>query len=76
MQPACPGDQRQTRITQVWKRAKAQKIEEIGREEYNRYQPHSSLGYLTLVEYAGRYCDLPQRATVAQPQARAGTLSA
>jgi len=33
----------------------AQVIIECWREEYNRYRPHSSLGYLTPEEYAARH---------------------
>ncbi|HAF71290.1 TPA: IS3 family transposase [Candidatus Acetothermia bacterium] len=34
----------------------AQEVVEAWRQEYNRYRPHSSLGYLTPVEYASRGC--------------------
>ena len=35
----------------------AQTIVENWRQEYNNYRPHSSLGYLTPLEFARRYYD-------------------
>jgi transposase InsO family protein len=37
----------------------AQEILEHWRHEYNHYRPHSSLGYLTPVEFAGRCLKIP-----------------
>jgi transposase InsO family protein len=54
--------------------AEAQRIVGIWREEYNRYRPHSSLGYMTPLEYAGRYRDLSEEAP-GRVEAKAGTLS-
>jgi putative transposase len=55
--------------------AEAQKIVETWRQEYNNYRPHSSLRYLTPVEYAKRYRDRHQGAVAGQPEAKAGALS-
>jgi len=52
----------------------AQTIVENWRQEYNDYRPHSSLEYLTPVEFARRYCDNNQ-AEVGSIKERAGIVS-
>ena len=52
----------------------AQVIVEAWRQEYNNYRPHSSLGYLTPVEFAKRYYEDKIKAVV-QPMETAGSLS-
>ncbi len=42
----------------------AQEILENWRQEYNHYRPHSSLGYLTPTEYAGRCLKIPGKKEV------------
>ncbi len=53
----------------------AQAIVENWRQEYNNYRPHSSLGYLTPVEFARRYYENNQVTEVRQPVEQAGSLS-
>ena len=53
----------------------AQAIVEAFRQEYNNYRPHSSLGYLTPVEFAKRYYKENQAKGVKQPVEKAGSLS-
>jgi len=53
----------------------AQVIMETWRQEYNNYRPHSSLGYLTLVEFTKRYYEKNQVKEVNQPVEKAGSLS-
>jgi transposase InsO family protein len=53
----------------------AQAIVENWRQEYNNYRPHSSLGYLTPVEFARRYYENNQVKEVRQPVEKAGSLS-
>jgi len=53
----------------------AQAIVENWRQEYNNYRPHSSLGYLTPVEFAKRYYERNQVREVKQPVEKAGSLS-
>ena len=53
----------------------AQAIVETWRGEYNNYRPHSSLDYLTPVEFARRYYDENQVEGVKQPLEKAGSLS-
>ena len=42
----------------------AQEIAENWRYEYNHYRPHSSLGYLTPVEFVGRCLEIPIKRVV------------
>ena len=53
----------------------AQAIVENWRQEYNNYRPHSSLGYLTPVEFAKRYYERNQKKEAMQPRQVAGSLS-
>jgi len=53
----------------------AQTIVEAWRQEYNNHRPHSSLGYLTPAEFAGRYYEKNQVTEVKQPVEKAGSLS-
>ncbi len=53
----------------------AQAIVENWRQEYNNYRPHSSLSYLTPVEFARRYYENNQVTEVRQPVEKAGSLS-
>jgi transposase InsO family protein len=53
----------------------AQAIVENWRQEYNNYRPHSSLDYLTPVEFARRYYENNQAKEVRQPVEKAGSLS-
>jgi putative transposase len=53
----------------------AQAIVEAFRQEYNNYRPHSSLDYLTPVEFARRYHEKNQAKGIKQPQEKAGSLS-
>jgi transposase InsO family protein len=53
----------------------AQAIVEAFRQEYNNYRPHSSLDYLTPVEFARRYHEKNQVKGIKQPQEKAGSLS-
>ncbi len=53
----------------------AQAIVENWRQEYNNYRPHSSLGYLTPVEFARRYYEKNQVKELRQPVEKAGSLS-
>lgn len=53
----------------------AQVIVEAFRQEYNNYRPHSSLGYLTPVEFARRYYENKQAEEDIKPGEMAGTLS-
>jgi transposase InsO family protein len=53
----------------------AQAIVENWRQEYNNYRPHSSLGYLTPAEFAGRYYDKNQAEETGQSRVKAGSLS-
>ncbi len=56
----------------------AQAIVENWRQEYNpskKDRPHSSLGYLTPVEFARRYYEKNQVTEVKQPVEKAGSLS-
>jgi len=55
--------------------AEAQAIVEAFRQEYNNYRPHSSLDYLTPVEFARRYYKNNQVTEVKQPLEKAGSLS-
>ena len=52
-----------------------QVIVESWRQEYNNYRPHSSLGYLTPVEFARQYYEKTQGEELLQTQTEAGTLS-
>ena len=45
------------------------------RQEYKNYRPHSSLGYLTPVEFARRYYKKNQVKDLKQPGDKAGSLS-
>jgi len=45
------------------------------RREYNQVRTHSSLGYLTPVEFARRYYEKNQVKEVRQPVEKAGSLS-
>ena len=63
-------------ISQIFKSGKeAQIIVGAFRQEYNNYRPHSSLGYLTPVEFARRYYEKNQVKGVKQPVEKAGSLS-
>ena len=53
----------------------AQAIVENWRQEYNNYRPHSSLGYLTPVEFARRYYERNQEKEAMPPRQVAGSLS-
>jgi len=53
----------------------AQAIVENWRQEYNNYRPHSSLDYLTPVEFAKRYYERNQVREVKQPVEKAESLS-
>jgi len=53
----------------------AQAIVEAFRQEYNNYRPHSSLDYLTPVEFARRYHEKNQVTEVEQQVEKAGSLS-
>lgn len=53
----------------------AQAIVEAWRQEYNNYRPHSSLHYLTPVEFARRYYEKNRVQEVEQPVEKAGSLS-
>ena len=53
----------------------AQAFVENWRQEYNNYRPHSSLGYLTPVEFARRYYKKNQVKDLKQPVVKAVTLS-
>jgi len=53
----------------------SQAIVENWRQEYNNYRPHSSLDYLTPVEFARRYYEKNQAEEATQPGEMAGTLS-
>lgn len=53
----------------------AQTVVEAFRQEYNNYRPHSSLGYLTPVEFARRYYERNKEKRVIQPREKAGSLS-
>jgi len=53
----------------------AQAIVESWRQEYNNYRPHSSLGYLTPVEFARRYYEKNRVREVKQPVEKVGSLS-
>jgi len=53
----------------------AQAIVEAFRQEYNNYRPHSSLDYLTPVEFAKRYCKKNQVTEGKQLLEKAGSLS-
>lgn len=53
----------------------AQAIVENWRQDYNNYRPHSSLGYLTLAEFARRYYENKQAEEAGQSRVKAGTLS-
>ena len=53
----------------------AQVIVENWRQEYNNYRPHSSLGYLTPVEFARRYYERNQEKEAMPPRQVAGSLS-
>jgi len=53
----------------------AQVIVKAFRQEYNNYRPHSSLGYLTPVEFARRYYEENQITEVKQPVKKTGSLS-
>jgi len=53
----------------------AQAIVEAFRQEYNNYRPHSSLDYLTPVEFARRYYEKNQVIKVKQSLEKAGSLS-
>jgi putative transposase len=53
----------------------AQTIVEAWKQEYNNYRPHSSLGYLTPLEFARRYYEQSQEKQAIQPLERTGSLS-
>ncbi len=53
----------------------AQVIVENWRQEYNNYRPHSSLDYLTPVEFARQYYEKNRVREVKQPAEKAGSLS-
>ena len=53
----------------------AQVIVEIWRPEYNNYRPHSSLGYLTPVEFARQYYEKNQTKGDERLMEKAGSLS-
>jgi putative transposase len=53
----------------------AQAIVEAFRQEYNNYRPHSSLDYLTPVEFARRYFEKNKEKQAIQPREKAGSLS-
>ncbi len=53
----------------------AQTIVEAFRQEYNNYRPHSSLGYLTPVEFARRYYGRSEEKQAIQLTEKAGSLS-
>ena len=53
----------------------AQAIIEAFRQKYNNYHPHSSLGYLTPVEFARIYYEENQVKRVKQSTGRTGSLS-
>ncbi len=53
----------------------AQAIVENWRQEYNNYRPHSSLSYLTPVEFARRYYEKKQAEEAGQSRVKAGSLS-
>ena len=53
----------------------AQVIMEAFRQEYNNYRPHSSLDYLTPVEFAKRYYERNEEKQAIQPREKAGSLS-
>jgi transposase InsO family protein len=53
----------------------AQTIVEAWRQEYNNYRPHSSLGYLTPVDFARIYYEENQVIELKQPEGKTGSLS-
>ncbi len=53
----------------------AQTIVEAFRQEYNNYRPHSSLGYLTPVEFARRYYGRSEERQAIKLTEKAGSLS-
>ncbi len=53
----------------------AQAVVEAFRQEYNNCRPHSSLSYLTPVEFARRYYEENQIKGVKQPLEKAGSLA-
>jgi len=53
----------------------AQAIVEAFRQEYNNYRPHSSLNYLTPVDFARRYFERNKEKQAIQPREKAGSLS-
>ncbi len=53
----------------------AQVIVENWRQEYDNYRPHSSLGYLTPVEFARRYYEKNQEKEAMQLRQVAGSPS-
>jgi len=53
----------------------AQAIVEKWRQEYNNYRPHSSLDYLTPVEFARRYYKKNRLREVKQPVEKVGSPS-
>ena len=53
----------------------AQTIVEAWKQEYNNYRPHSSLGYLTPLEFVRQYYEQSQEKQVIQPLERTGSLS-
>jgi transposase InsO family protein len=55
--------------------SEAQAIVEAFRQEYNNYRPHSSLDYLTPMEFARRYYERSKEKQVMQPREKTGSCS-